>query len=145
MLQVFLPVDLNWMASRVTRRPSLKLTLDLTLRKDKLRQLSDKNVLTSIWTKDKQLLEDFLVERWLLGNEALGTVSWEKKEVHFWSIKVSFSSKMPIIWTLNCFLGCIYSILYSIYSICSSKLTFKSWGRKKLYKLSKLGGIGGER
>ena len=63
------------MASRVTRRPPFKLTLDLTLRKDKSGQLSDKNVLTRIWTKDKQLLKDFLVERWLLGNEALGTVS----------------------------------------------------------------------
>ena len=30
---------------------------------------------------------------------------------------------MPMYWTFNCFLGCIYSI----YSILSSKLTFKSW------------------
>ena len=37
---------------------------------------------------------------------------------------------MPIIWTLDCFLRLymyIYSILYSIYSIFSPKLTSKSW------------------
>ena len=36
-----------------------------------------------------QLFEDFLVESTLLGNEALGTVSWEKKGVRFWSKKNS--------------------------------------------------------
>ena len=34
---------------------------------------------------------------------------------------------MPMYWTFNCFRLHIYSILYSIYSILSSKLTFKSW------------------
>ena len=87
-LRVFLPVDLNWMASRVTRRPSFKLTLDLTLRKYKSGQLTI--CFTRIGTKAKQLLEDFLVESTLLGNEALGTVSWEKKEVRFWSKKGVF-------------------------------------------------------
>ena len=45
--------------------------------------------------------------------------------------------------TLNCFLGCVYSILYSIYSISSPKTDFQIMNfmvGKKLYKLSKLGG-----
>ena len=32
------------------------------------------------------------------------------QEVLFWSIKESISPKMPIIWTLNCFLGCIHDL-----------------------------------
>ena len=92
MLQVFLPVDLNWMASRVTRRPSFKLTLDLTLRKYKSGQLTI--FFTRIGTKAKQLLEDFLVESTLLGNEALGTVSWEKERCVFGQKKESISSKL---------------------------------------------------
>ena len=83
----------------------------------------------------------------------LGTFSWRKKNccsfgicpnkgeedpaqfllshfqgVHFWSIKDSISSKMPVIWTLKCFFRLyIYSISYSTYSIFSPKLSFKSW------------------
>ena len=46
---------------------------------------------------------------------------------------------MPCIELLTVFRLHMYSILYSIYSILSSKLTFKSWiltSEKKLYKLS---------
>ena len=32
-------------------------------------------------------------------------------EVHFWSIKESISSKMPMYWTFNCLLGCMYTVL----------------------------------
>ena len=51
------------------------------------------------------------------------------QDVQFLSIKESTSSKMLIIWTLNCVLGCMYSIYirYSINSILNPKLTFKSW------------------
>ena len=54
---------------------------------------------------------------------------------------------MPMYWTFNCFFRLhIYSILYSIYSIFSSKLTFKSWistSEKKRTKLPELGSWGG--
>ena len=59
--------------------------------------------------------------------------------------KESISSKMPIIWTLNCFLGCIY-IVYYIEYIVFLVLNFQILNfdvGKKLYKLSKLGGGGG--
>ena len=70
----FLPVDLNWMASRITRRPSFKLTLDLTLRKYKSGQLTI--FFTRIGTKAKQLLEDFF---------------GGKKATWLWSLSVSKS------------------------------------------------------
>ena len=36
---------------------------------------------------------------------------------------------MPMYWTFNCFLGCIYGVYHMVYvySIFNSKLTFKSW------------------
>ena len=44
------------------------------------------------------------------------------KEVQFWSIQDSISSKMPLIWTLTCFIGCIYT--YHIFVIFFTRAKF---------------------
>ena len=65
------------------------------------------------------------------------------QEVHFWSKKELISYKMPITWTLNCFFSIhmyTYITIYSLHSIFSPKLIFKSfffyiyyfpWGARK--------------
>ena len=55
---------------------------------------------------------------------------------------------MPIIWTLNCFLGCIYTvyhIVYIVFLVLNWLSNLEFWRPKKRTKLPELGSRGGSR